>query len=84
MCSWHFWKSTNKKPRPKPGGAVRQTVVRYLPAARLDALRGLIFCLVSDVGADAETWVAKLQIPLRHFEEGSGQAVQYQPELYWP
>jgi len=56
----------------------------YLPAERLEALSGLIFCLVSDVDTVAETWVARLQIPLRHLEDGSGQAVQYQPELYWP
>lgn len=56
----------------------------YLPVERLEALRGLIFCLPSVAAGEAETWVARLQIPLRHLEEGSGQAVQYHPELYSP
>jgi hypothetical protein len=55
---------------------------RYFPAARLEALSGLIFCLVSGAGTDADTWVARLQMPLRHLDKGSGHAVQYQPEPY--
>jgi hypothetical protein len=54
----------------------------YFPAERLEAFNGLIFCLVSVDGTEAETWVARLQIPFRHFAEGSGQVLQYQPALY--
>jgi hypothetical protein len=38
--------------------------------------------LLSGADTVAETCVARLQMPLRHLEEGSGHAVQYQPELY--
>jgi hypothetical protein len=44
----------------------------------LDALSG--FVLSTLLLAVSFTWVAKLQLPLFHFSEGSGQAVQYHPE----
>ena len=46
--------------------------------ALLEALSGLILALVA---ADAELiWDARLQLPVFHFTDGSGQAVQYQPD----
>lgn len=45
---------------------------------RLEALRGLIFALVS--AAPLATCVARLQLPTFHFNSGSGHAVQYQPD----
>ncbi len=46
--------------------------------ALLEALSGLILALVE---TDAElTWDARLQLPFFHFTDGSGHAVQYQPD----
>jgi hypothetical protein len=45
---------------------------------RLDAFSGLI--LLVSLTASTTTWVARLQRPLFHFIEGSGQAVQYHPD----
>ena len=64
----------------------RSTDERGLPIDRkqfylralLEAVSGLIFALEA---ADAElTWDARLQLPFFHFTDGSGQAVQYQPD----
>jgi hypothetical protein len=46
----------------------------------LDALSGLIL-LVSTLTASF-TWVARLHLPFFHLDDGSGQAVQNQPEGY--
>jgi hypothetical protein len=45
--------------------------------ARLEALSGLIFCVL--VVTVVVTWVARLQLPFFHFAAGSGQAVQNHP-----
>jgi hypothetical protein len=50
----------------------------YYLFPRFDALSGLIFFADSTVVA-VFTWVARLQFPLFHFAEGSGQAEQNQP-----
>jgi hypothetical protein len=44
----------------------------------LDALIGLTFAFFPTT--IEETCVARLQFPFFHFTEGSGQALQYQPE----
>ncbi len=44
----------------------------------LEALSGLILEFL--IWGSFVTWVAKLQFPFFHLTEGSGQAVQYQPE----
>jgi hypothetical protein len=53
--------------------------LRHYFFVRLDAFNGLIFCLVPFVFSIL-TWVAKLQWFVFHFSEGSGQALQYQPD----
>jgi hypothetical protein len=42
-----------------------------------DALIGLSFCFLTT--STVLTWVATLQIPFFHFNDGSGAAVQYMP-----
>ena len=46
--------------------------------ALLEAFSGLILALAA-VDA-ALTWEARLQLPFFHFTDGSGHAVQYQPD----
>jgi hypothetical protein len=51
-----------------------QTYLRAL----LEAFSGLILALAE---VDVElTWEARLQLPFFHFTDGSGHAVQYQPD----
>jgi hypothetical protein len=44
----------------------------------LEAFSGLILAEVA--AAVALTWVAMLHLPFFHFNDGSGHAVQYQPD----
>lgn len=46
--------------------------------ALLEAFSGLI--LAEAAAAALVTWVAMLQLPFFHFNDGSGHAVQYQPD----
>jgi hypothetical protein len=69
---------TNKNPALKRDGVfIKKNKPAYL-FSLLDAFSGLIFALALE--DSTATWVAMLQFPFFHLMEGSGQAVQYQPD----
>ena len=70
-------KKGQKKPRFEKERGLPQNRWRYYLLPRLEALSGLIFCLVPFFSM--VTWDARLQFPFFHFSEGSGHAAQYQP-----
>ena len=66
------------KPRPKKERGLPIDRKQAYLRALLEAFSGLILTLAeADV---ALTWEARLQLPFFHFTDGSGHAVQYQPD----
>jgi hypothetical protein len=59
-------------------GVYRLIASRFYLRALLEALSGLILALLA--AASELTWDARLQLPFFHFIDGSGHAVQYQPD----
>ena len=69
-----------KKPRPKKGRGLASDCKNGYLLPRLDALIGFSFVFFEE---ELEAmWVARLQLPFFHFDDGSGHAVQNQPDEY--
>jgi hypothetical protein len=69
-----------KKPRPERGRGLPSDRKNGYLFPRFDALSGFSFVFVEE--ELAAMWVARLQLPFFHFDDGSGHAVQNQPDEY--